>query len=55
MGVPPTNPGDPEEEAKEVERVVNYRGRRRAHAPHLVLFAFVVATLAGVERLAHLD
>lgn len=36
-------------------RVARYRGRRRVHAPHLVLFAFVVAALAGVERLAHLD
>ena len=38
-----------------LKKVVNYRGRRRVHAPHLVLFAFVVAALAGVERLAHLD
>lgn len=38
-----------------LKRVVGYRGRARIHAPHRVLFAFVVAMLAGVERLAHLD
>lgn len=38
-----------------LKKVVNHRGRRRVHAPHLVLFGFIVAALAGVERLAHLD
>lgn len=38
-----------------LKRVVGYRGRARVHAPHVVLFAFVVTALAGVERLAHLD
>lgn len=38
-----------------LKRVARYRGRTRTHAPHAVLFAFVVAALAGVERLAHLD
>ena len=28
---------------------------RRTHAVHLVLFAFVVGAIAGVERLAHLE
>lgn len=31
------------------------RGRRRIHAVHHVLFAFVVGALAGTERLAHLE
>ena len=38
-----------------LKKVVGYRGRRRVHQPHLVLFAFIVASLAGVARLAHLD
>jgi len=38
-----------------LKRVVGYRGRARVHAPHVVLFAFVGAALAGIERLAHLD
>lgn len=38
-----------------LQKVAGYRGRSRVHAPHVVLFAFVVAALAGVERLAHLD
>lgn len=38
-----------------LKSIVRYRGRTRVHAPHLVLFAFVVAALAGIERLAHLD
>ena len=35
--------------------VVRYRGRRRRYGPHVVLFAFIVAALMGVRRLAHLD
>lgn len=38
-----------------LKRAVGYRGRARIHAPHVVLFAFVIAALAGIERLAHLD
>jgi len=34
---------------------VSYSGRKRVYSVHLVLLAFVVATLVGVERLAHLD
>ncbi len=30
-------------------------GRRRFHPVHLVLFAFVIGALAGVERMAHLE
>ena len=35
--------------------VVNYDGRKRKYGIHLVLFAFVVGALIGVERLAHLE
>ena len=35
--------------------VVGYVATPRVHAPHLVLFAFVVGALAGIERLAHLE
>lgn len=35
--------------------VAGYRGRRRRYAPHLMLFAFVVGVLLGVQRMAHLE
>ena len=35
--------------------VVPPAGRKRVHAVHNVIFAFVVATVVGMERLAHLD
>ena len=35
--------------------IVEPKGRRRTHAVHHVLFAFIVGALAGAERLAHLD
>lgn len=31
------------------------RGRKRVYAVHLVLYAFLMASLAGIERLAHLE
>jgi hypothetical protein len=35
--------------------VVPPTGRKRVLAVHNVIFAFVVATMVGMERLAHLD
>lgn len=35
--------------------LADYTGRKRMHPIHLVLLAFVVGSLAGVERMAHLD
>jgi hypothetical protein len=35
--------------------IVGWVGRERTHPIHLVLQAFVVGALAGVERMAHLD
>jgi hypothetical protein len=38
-----------------LREIVGWVGRERTHPVHLVLLAFVVASLAGVERMAHLD
>lgn len=35
--------------------VVPAAGRKRIHAVHDVIFAFIIATVIGAERLAHLD
>lgn len=35
--------------------IIGRGGRKRVHPVHHVLFAFIVAALAGVERLAHLE
>jgi len=38
-----------------LREIVGWVGRERTHPIHLVLLAFVVGALAGVERMAHLD
>ena len=38
-----------------LREIVGWVGRERIHPIHLVLLAFVVGALAGVERMAHLD
>ena len=38
-----------------LREIVGWVGRKRVHPTHLVLLAFVVGALAGVERMAHLD
>ena len=35
--------------------VVDYRGRKRKHAIHHALFAFLVGSLMGIRKLAHLE
>lgn len=40
---------------RHLRRVAGHDGRSRRYAPHLVLFAFVVGALTGVQRLAHLE
>ena len=41
--------------AKALREVVGLSPERRRHAPHRVLFAFLVASVLGFGRLAHLD
>lgn len=40
---------------RRLREIVGASGRERTHPVHLVLLAFVVGALAGVERMAHLD
>ena len=40
---------------RRLREIVGWVGRERTHPVHLVLLAFVVASLGGVERMAHLD